>query len=304
MRTSALDWVKRFESHLRDERRMSNHTVVNYRRDLNKVVEFCTSKGVPDWAEFAAPFVRAYASWRHRNGIGGRSIARELSALRSFYRYLDRENVVRVNPTVGVHAPKRGRTLPKVLDVDQIDRLLKVDPTDALAVRDVAIMELLYSSGLRLAELVSLNIGDLDLADASVRVVGKGSKTRIVPVGRKALRALRDWLDRRAAWTSGAERAIFIGKLGRRMSPRAVQVRLRGWGIKAGLDSGLHPHKLRHSFASHLLESSGNLRAVQELLGHSDISTTQIYTHLDFQHLAKVYDQAHPRARKKAAKAS
>jgi integrase/recombinase XerC len=203
-----------------------------------------------------------------------------------------------------VHAPKRGRTLPKVLDVDQIDRLLKVDPTDALAVRDVAIMELLYSSGLRLAELVSLNLGDVDLTDASVRVVGKGSKTRIVPVGRKALRALRDWLDRRAAWTRGAERAIFVGKLGQRMSPRAVQVRLRSWGVKAGLNTGLHPHKLRHSFASHLLESSGNLRAVQELLGHSDISTTQIYTHLDFQHLAKVYDQAHPRARKKASKAS
>lgn len=302
MRASALEWVDRFISHLRDERRMSNHTVVNYHRDLLRVVDFCRSKSVPDWGELSGPYVRAYASSRHRSGIGGRSIARELSALRGFYRYLDRENVVRVNPTLGVHAPKRGRTLPKVLDVDQIERLLKIDPTDALAVRDVAIMELLYSSGLRLAELVSLDIGDVDLSDAAVRVVGKGSKARVVPVGRKALRALRDWLERRATWVVGSERAMFVGKQGRRMSPRAVQARLRSWGIKTGLNSGLHPHKLRHSFASHLLESSGNLRAVQELLGHSDISTTQVYTHLDFQHLAKVYDQAHPRARKKATK--
>ncbi len=304
MRTSALEWLDRFESYLRDERRMSVHTIVNYRRDLNKIVEFCRSRAIPDWSELTVPMVRAYASWRHRSGISGRSIARELSALRSFYRYLDREDIVRINPTVAVHAPKRGRTLPKVLDVDQINRLLKVDPTDALAARDVAIMELLYSSGLRLSELVKLDVGDVDMKDASVRVTGKGSKMRVVPVGRKALRALGEWLDRRNAWAKGSERAIFVGKLGKRMSPRAVQVRLRSWGIKAGLDTGLHPHKLRHSFASHLLESSGNLRAVQELLGHSDISTTQIYTHLDFQHLAKVYDQAHPRARKKVAKVS
>ncbi len=302
MRASALEWVGRYISHLRDERRMSNHTVVNYRRDLFKVVEFCRSKSVPDWGELPPAYVRAYASWRHRNGMGGRSIARELSVLRSFYRYLERENVVRSNPTIGVHAPKSGRTLPKVLDVDQIERLLKIDPTDGLTSRDVAIMELLYSSGLRLAELVNLNVGDVDLRDASVRVLGKGSKTRVVPVGRKALQAVRDWLGRRATWVVGDEPAMFVGKQGRRMSARAVQVRLRSWGLKTGLNSALHPHKLRHSFASHLLESSGNLRAVQELLGHSDISTTQVYTHLDFQHLAKVYDQAHPRARRKAAK--
>jgi integrase/recombinase XerC len=191
------------------------------------------------------------------------------------------------------------RKLPKVLDVDQVQRLLQIDPADVLAVRDVAILELFYSSGLRLAELVGLNSGDVDLADGTVRVTGKGSKARVVPVGRKARSALRQWMERRVVLVGADERAVFVSKQGERISPRAVEARLRAWGIKQGLSSGLHPHKLRHSFASHLLESSGNLRAVQELLGHADISTTQVYTHLDFQHLAKVYDQAHPRARKK-----
>jgi len=300
MRTTALEWLDRFVVHLRDERRMSPHTATNYARDLRRVVEFCTAKSVPDWSELNAHFVRGYASWRHRTGIGGRSIQRELSALRMFYKYLDRENVTHSNPTLGVRAPKAVRTLPKVLDADQVSRLLQIDPADILAVRDYAMMELLYSSGLRLAELVGLDINDIDLQDKTVRVTGKGSKARMVPVGSKAQRALQDWLARRGCLVSGSGQAVFVSKRGQRISPRAVQLRLREWGIKQGISSPLHPHKLRHSFASHLLESSGNLRAVQELLGHADISTTQVYTHLDFQHLAKVYDQAHPRAKKKA----
>ena len=299
MRTTALEWLDRFVVHLRDERRMSPHTVTNYERDVRRVAEFCTAKSVPDWSELSAHFVRGYASWRHRAGIGGRSIQRELSALRMFYKYLDRENVTHSNPTLGVRAPKAVRTLPKTFDADQVSSLLQIDPTDLLAVRDCAMMELLYSSGLRLAELVGLDINDVDLKDATVRVTGKGSKARIVPVGRKARVALHDWLTRRGALVPGDDKAVFISTRGQRISPRAVQLRLRAWGIKQGMNSALHPHKLRHSFASHLLESSGNLRAVQELLGHADISTTQVYTHLDFQHLAKVYDQAHPRAKKR-----
>ena len=299
MHTTALQWVDRYVGHLRDERRMSPHTVSSYRRDLQRVIEFCTAKNVLDWTELNAHHVRGYASWRHRTGLGGRSIQRELSALRMFYKYLDRENVTNSNPTLGIRAPKAVRTLPKVLDVDQVHRLLQIEPTDLLAVRDYAIMELMYSSGLRLAELVGLDINDLDLKDATVRVMGKGSKARVVPVGRKARRALQDWLARRGCLVSGSDPAVFVSNRGQRISPRAVQLRLRAWGIKQGISSPLHPHKLRHSFASHLLESSGNLRAVQELLGHADISTTQVYTHLDFQHLAHVYDQAHPRAKKK-----
>lgn len=298
MHATALEWVDRFVVHLCDERRMSPHTATNYARDLHRVVEFCTTKSVSDWSELNAHVVRGYASWRHRSGIGGRSIQRELSALRMFYKYLDRENVTHSNPTLGVRAPKAVRTLPKTLDADQVSRLLQIEPADILAVRDYAMMELLYSSGLRLAELVGLDIQDIDLKDKTVRVTGKGSKARIVPVGRKAQSALQNWLARRACLVSGSDKAVFIGKRGQRISPRAVQLRLREWGIRQGISSPLHPHKLRHSFASHLLESSGNLRAVQELLGHADISTTQVYTHLDFQHLAKIYDQAHPRAKK------
>ena len=298
MHTAAVEWVERYIGHLRDERRLSPHTVSSYQRDLRLVIEFCTAKNLPDWSLLNAHFVRGYASWRHRTGIGGRSIQRELSALRMFYKYLDRENVTHSNPTLGVRAPKAQRTLPKVLDADQMSRLLHIDPVDLLAVRDHAIMELMYSSGLRLAELVGLDINDIDLKDATVRVTGKGSKARVIPVGRKARLALQNWLARRSCLVLEGDHAVFVSNRGKRISPRAVQLRLREWGIKQGISSSLHPHKLRHSFASHLLESSGNLRAVQELLGHADISTTQVYTHLDFQHLAKVYDQAHPRAKK------
>ncbi len=241
--------------------------------------------------------MRAYVAARHRKGLGGRSLQRELSAVRSFFNYLHREGEIKNNPVIGVSAPKTSRKLPTPLDVDEMAQLLNVSRDTPMAVRDWAMMELMYSAGLRLAELVSLNIDSIDLADNSVPVSGKGSKTRIVPIGRFAKESLKQWLKERGQKANPDETALFISSRGTRISTRAVQQRMKQWGITQGIDSPVHPHRLRHSFASHLLESSGDLRAVQELLGHADISTTQIYTHIDFQHLAKVYDAAHPRAK-------
>lgn len=291
-----------FLRHLEIERRLSPHTLANYRRDLQDAQAHLDTHGIETWRAVDAHVLRGFVAARHRAGLNGRSIQRRLSALRAFYRYLVREGVVGANPATGIRPPKSPRRLPKTLDVDQVSRLLSVPADEAepeLAQRDHALMELLYSSGLRLAELVRLDLHDLDLADRSVRVTGKGNKTRIVPVGEPARAALGAWLQRRGEFAARDEQALFVGRRGRRLSARAVQQRLRRWGIKQGLDRPLHPHMLRHSCASHVLESSGDLRAVQELLGHADISTTQIYTHLDFQHLAKVYDQAHPRAKKR-----
>ena len=292
-------YIEEFLAHLETERRLSPHTISNYRRDLDGVVEYCELAGLIDWKSLDAQHVRSWVAKRHRQGIGGSSLARALSALRSFLQYLMRENHLQVNVAKGIRAPKSARKLPEPLDADEMARLLAVSDDSPLAIRDLAMLELMYSSGLRLAELVSLNLGDVDLADGSVPVTGKGDKARIVPVGRFANDALKRWLKTRVALANEEELALFVSKQGKRITPRAVQLRFRQWGIKQGLDSRVHPHKLRHAFASHLLESSGDLRAVQELLGHADISTTQIYTHLDFQHLADVYDKAHPRARKK-----
>jgi integrase/recombinase XerC len=224
-----------------------------------------------------------------------------LSALRSFFRYLQREGIVTKNPGVDVRAPKSPKRLPRALDADQMTQLLEIPAQGALAQRDRAIMELLYSSGLRLAELVNLDLTGLDLADRTVRVTGKGRKTRIVPIGAKAITALRAWFKERAALAKADETAVFVGRNGRRLGARNIQLRLAQLGLRQGLPTKLHPHLFRHSFATHLLESSHDLRGVQELLGHADISTTQVYTHLDFQHLAGVYDQAHPRARRRRA---
>ena len=294
-----MKWIEEFLAHLETERRLSPHTISNYRRDLNGVVEYCQSADVSDWKSLDAQQVRSWVAKRHRQGIGGRSLARALSALRSFLQYLMRENHLQLNVAKGIRAPKSARKLPEPLDADEMARLLAVSDDSPLAIRDLAMLELMYSSGLRLAELVSLNVGDVDFADGSVPVTGKGDKSRIVPVGQYAHDALQRWLKTRVVLANKEELALFVSKQGKRITPRAVQQRFRQWGIKQGLDSRVHPHKLRHAFASHLLESSGDLRAVQELLGHADISTTQIYTHLDFQHLADVYDKAHPRARKK-----
>jgi integrase/recombinase XerC len=243
--------------------------------------------------------VRAFIAHQHHAGLGGRSLQRLLSVLRSLFRFMLDAGLIRNNPATDVKAPRSGRKLPALLDVDQIQQLLIENDQDVLAVRDRALMELIYSSGLRLAEVSSLNVTDIDVADNTVRVTGKGSKTRVVPVGRQALEAIRLWRQQRAELTAADEPALFVGRHGRRLSHRAIQSRLSRMAGRQGLASHVHPHMLRHSFASHLLESSGDLRAVQELLGHADIATTQIYTHVDFQHLASVYDQAHPRARRR-----
>ena len=236
---------------------------------------------------------------RHRQGIGGRSLQRNLSAIRAFFRYLQAAGEVEHNPAEGIRAPKAPRNLPRVLDVDQARQLLATDAEDPLTARDQAMFELFYSSGLRLSELTGLNTEAVDFNDRLVTVTGKGGKMRAVPVGQYALGALREWLKIRPALVGPGEAALFVSRRGGRISGRNVQQRLRAWALRQGLAHPVHPHMLRHSFASHLLESSGDLRAVQELLGHADIAATQVYTHLDFQHLARVYDQAHPRARQK-----
>ena len=300
MPDTKTDWLTKFFSHLEHERRLSPQTITNYQRDLKRVCAFCDARHIQHWQQLDIHQVRALVAQLHREGLHGRSIARLLSSVRSLFRYLLREELVTHNPAEGVSAPKVKRSLPKVLDADQVSRLLEITGKDPLSIRDRAIMELMYSSGLRLSESVALDVSDLDLNTGIVRVTGKGRKTRIVPVGKKAQGALRRWLETRQTFVSQDEFALFIGKHGKRLSGRAVQKRLDAWAVQRGLEHKLHPHMLRHSFASHLLESSGDLRAIQELLGHADIKTTQIYTHLDFQHLAQVYDKAHPRARKKS----
>ncbi len=291
--------VERFLAHLDRERRLSPLTAQAYQRDLRALVAFCRDNRMGGWGRLDAADIRRYAAWRHRAGAGGRSVQRALSAVRTFYRYLLREGLVERNPASGVTAPKSPRKLPRVLEADRVSALLALPEEDPLAVRDRAIMELLYSSGLRLSEVVALKVRDLDLLEGFVDVTGKGDKGRIVPVGRIARSALQTWLRTREALCSADEPGLFVTRHGRPMSARAIQARVRRWALAQGLGLHVHPHMLRHSFASHLLESSGDLRAVQELLGHADIRTTQVYTHLDFQHLAQVYDRAHPRARRK-----
>ena len=292
-------WAARFVEHLRSERRLSAHTVKAYARDLKALALFAHGRGLKDWRDIDVTACRAFAAWLHRQGSGGRSVQRALSAIRGFYKFLLREGWVERNPATGISAPRSPRRLPKVLDADRMGAVLDVPMTDdPLQHRDRAMLELMYSSGLRLSEIVSLDVLDLDLSECLVQVTGKGAKTRILPVGDCAASSLRDWLKSRPALARSGETAVFVSQRGTRIGARAVQLRVEKWARTSGLKMNLHPHLLRHSFASHLLESSGDLRAVQELLGHSDISTTQIYTHLDFQHLARVYDEAHPRAKK------
>jgi integrase/recombinase XerC len=293
----------RYLAHLHHERRMSVHTVDAYRRDLERLAAFCRLRSLTRWDAVGNADVRSFAAAEHAAGIGPRSIQRRLSAVRGFYEYLQREGCGKLNPAHDVRAPKTKKRLPATLDADQMGRLLQFRVHDSLSARDKAIMELFYSSGLRLGELVGLDLGDVDLADRTVRVLGKGSKTRIVPVGRHAIGALQAWLIERsqllATRPAAAVSALFLGRGGRRLAARAVQLRVDGWARRQGIGLHVHPHMFRHSFATHLLESSGDLRGVQELLGHADIGTTQVYTHVDFQHLAKVYEAAHPRARRR-----
>jgi integrase/recombinase XerC len=288
----------RLEAFLGTLHHLSPHTRKAYARDLGNVKSFCEERGIQAWKDLDGQLLRSYIAGRHRQGNGGRSLQRNLSAVRAFYRYLQERGHVSGNPALGIAAPKTPRRLPGTLDVDQAQQLLEINGTEPLAVRDRAMLELAYSSGLRLSELVGLNTGNLDLTDALVSVLGKGRKTRHVPVGRHAVKALREWLKIRGNMANPDETALFVSRRGGRISPRSVQQRLQLWAQRQGLASRVHPHMLRHSFATHILESSSDLRAVQELLGHADISTTQVYTHLDFQHLARVYDQAHPRAKK------
>jgi len=295
--------IAAFLGHLRHERRLSPRTADGYGCDLAAFAAWLAGHGPADFAAVTEHHVRAFVAARRRGGASGRSVQRALSALRSFYRYLLREGLAAASPAQGLRAPRSPRKLPATLDPDQLARLLDAPAEDPLAIRDAAVTELFYSSGLRLAELVGLDLADLDLADAMVEVRGKGAKTRRVPVGAPALAALRRWLALRPAMAGEAERAVFVSGRGTRLHPRSVQTRLQQLARARGAPRHVHPHLLRHSFASHLLESSGDLRAVQELLGHANIGTTQIYTHLDFQHLAQAYDVAHPRARRKSGEA-
>jgi integrase/recombinase XerC len=290
--------IDRYLDHLRSERQLSAHTLLGYGRDLRTVLEFCQRQQLNDWSGLDSARLRSLIAELHRQGRSGRSLARLLSSLRGFYRYLNRQGLCNQDPAALVSAPKGERRLPRTLDTDRAMQLLDgAIEDDFLGYRDQAMLELFYSSGLRLSELVGLDLPHLDLADGLVRVLGKGSKTRVLPVGRKAREALERWLPQRRL-AAPKDDAVFISQQGRRLGPRAVQQRLKLAGNRE-LGQHLHPHMLRHSFASHMLESSQDLRAVQEMLGHADIGTTQIYTHLDFQHLAKVYDSAHPRAKRK-----
>ena len=278
---------------------LSEHTRDAYQRDLNYLQMYCVKQGIKKWSDLNGQKLRDFISYRHRKGISGRSLQRNLSSIRAFYRYLLKTGEVSTNPAIGIITPKTARKLPKLLDVDQTCQLLEIKENDVLAIRDKAILELIYSSGLRLAEIISLDIDDIDFSDRVLTVTGKGKKTRSIPIGKYAIQAIDDWLKNRQALTSNNKKALFISNRGNRISPRSIQQRIKKWAIKQGLSTHVYPHMLRHSFASHILESSGDLRAIQELLGHADISTTQIYTHLDFQHLAQVYDETHPRAHRK-----
>ncbi len=294
-------FVSDFLSHLIRERRLSPHTAEGYGHDVRVLLEL-TREQESALQDLQIHQIRRFIARLHGRGLGGKSLARMLSAWRGFFNYLARDHGFTRNPCTGVRPPKSPKSLPKALSPDEATRLVSFRQNDPLAVRDRAMFELLYSSGLRLSELTSLSLGDVSFVDATVRVIGKGNKTRVVPVGSHALEALQSWLPVRECLAHRNELALFLNQRGEAISPRAVQSRLRAWGIKQGLPGYVHPHMLRHSFASHVLQSSGDLRAVQEMLGHASISTTQVYTHLDFQYLAKAYDQAHPRAKRKPAK--
>jgi integrase/recombinase XerC len=293
------DCIDKFVRHLQYERRLSELTCKHYRRDLLALLEYCDESGIERWSDMDSEHVRAYSATCFRRGLSPRSIQRRLSASRTFFRYLLREKLVSRNPVDSVPAPKSGKRLPGNLDADRMARLLDIPGDSPIIDRDRAILELLYSSGLRLAELTKLDLNEIDMRDATVHVTGKGSKDRIVPVGRQALKALAKWHGSRPALAKDGESALFVSTRGTRLSPRSVQARVTHWARRQGIDSNVYPHLFRHSFATHLLESSHDLRGVQELLGHANISTTQVYTHLDFQHLAQIYDKTHPRARKK-----
>ncbi len=281
---------------LRNEKQYSELTAENYARDIGRLFELSTATPL---ASLKIHHIRRYIAQLHSKGLGGRSLARMLSAWRGFFTYLIRDHGLSDNPCLGLRAPKSPKNLPQALSPDEAARMVDLPADTPEAIRDKAMFELFYSSGLRLAELVNLDPAQLDMSSGEVRVTGKGSKTRIVPLGTYAIAALQAWLAVRDQIANAGEPALFVGQRGNRISPRVVQLRMKQWGVRQGITSNVHPHLLRHSFATHVLQSSGDLRAVQEMLGHASISTTQVYTHLDFQYLSKIYDAAHPRAKKK-----
>ncbi len=280
------------------ERRLSAHTIKAYRRDLTKLLIFCDGRSLFLWQGLNNHIARLFSASLNANGMHAKSIQRILSACRGLCTYLIHKGRLKTNPFDDVRAPKAEKRLPKTLNVDQVASLVEIDVKDPLSYRDKAILELFYSSGLRLSELCSLDLNDLNLPEQMLRVTGKGEKMRDLPIGRHADQAMRNWLLQRNALPLKDYQAVFVSKHGNRISVRNIQARVKHWAKKQGIEVSVSPHMLRHSFASHLLESSGELRSIQELLGHANISTTQIYTHLDFQHLAQVYDDAHPRAKK------
>ncbi|MGC7559143.1 tyrosine recombinase XerC [Pasteurella sp. 22655_41Tandhals] len=290
--------LEKYWNYLKIERQVSPHTLKNYQHQLNCIVAMLSENGVTSWQAVTPSVVRFILAESNKAGLSARSLALRLSALRRFFTYLVQQEELKVNPATGVSAPKQNRHLPKNIDAEQVQKLLNNDSKEPIDVRDRAMLELLYSSGLRLSELQSLNLNSINTRVREVRVIGKGNKERIVPFGRYASHAIQQWLKVRMLFNPKDE-ALFVSQLGNRLTHRSIQQRLEQWGIRQGLSSHLNPHKLRHSFATHMLEASSDLRAVQELLGHSNLSTTQIYTHLNFQHLADVYDSAHPRAKRK-----
>lgn len=299
MAATAKDDIEQYLMVLAVERRLSTHTIKAYRRDLNKLLEFCDGRGLLLWQGLNNHIARMFSASLNAHGMHAKSIQRILSSCRGMCGYLIQQRSLSANPFDDVRAPKAEKRLPKTLSVDQVTSLVEISLDDPLSYRDKAILELFYSSGLRLSELCSLDLNDLDLPAQMIRVTGKGNKMRDLPIGRHADEAIRNWLVQRNVLPLKDYQALFVSKHGNRISVRNIQARVKYWASRQGIDISVSPHMLRHSFASHLLESSGELRAVQELLGHANISTTQIYTHLDFQHLAQVYDDAHPRAKKK-----
>ena len=296
---ASLAWAScKFIEHLKVERQYSEHTVSSYQRTLDSLSEWLAAQQKTQISDLSNQQIKLWLAEQHRKGKQSRTLAQQMASVRSFCKYLQQKDLLIKDPSAGISTPKLNKPLPKHLDIDEINSLL-AESNEPLAIRDLAIMELLYGGGIRLAEIAALDFTDINFSENLLTVLGKGSKTRIVPFGSKAKQALNKWLNVRNDWQKFANPALFITQKNNRMSHRSIQLRLEMAGKKAGLTSGLHPHKLRHSFATHMLEGSANLRAVQELLGHENLTTTQIYTHLDFHHLATVYDGAHPRAKRK-----
>lgn len=293
-----MDLLADYLQFLNYERGLSPLTRESYARDIRQLIALSDGTTFDD---LQSSHIRRYIASLHSKGLGGKSIARMLSSWRGFFDFLVKRHQYSNNPVIGLRAPKSAKALPKALSIEQTIQLVDIKDNDILSIRDHAFLELFYSSGLRLSEVVNLNINQLDFSAGTVTVTGKGNKTRIVPLGNHAIIAIQKWLPLRTTLliNNPEEKAAFISKQGNRISARNIQYRLQAWSIKQGVNSSIHPHMLRHSFASHVLQSSGDLRAVQEMLGHANISTTQVYTHLDYQHLTKVYDTAHPRAKKK-----